>query len=218
MAFRVVVDVEGVKLRIPVVDDSWTIAMLCKTATERYQAQFEKPEDPITITHLRGSLGDVLHHTDAVKAVTMDMEELVGVVARDQRQQDSRDGLDKDEQPDKPSGPRMFPSRIPEGGRGIILPSAAAMRASERDSLEQILSGRGATARHWCCGGHGGPCAFLPFWSLVPRLCLCAKFASPSFFGPRAPSRLTATRTIAQTKRMPQRCKKQDTYVSSRIF
>jgi hypothetical protein len=142
MAFRVVVDVEGVKLRIPVVDDSWTIAMLCKTATERYQAQFEKPEDPITITHLRGSLGDVLHHTDAVKAVTMDMEELVGVVARDQRQQDSRDGLDKDEQPDKPSGPRMFPSRIPEGGRGIILPSAAAMRASERDSLEQLLTQR----------------------------------------------------------------------------
>ena len=142
MAFRVVVDVEGVKLRIPVVDDSWTIAMLCKTATERYQAQFEKPEDPITITHLRGSLGDVLHHTDAVKAVTMDMEELVGVVARDQRQQDSRDGLDKDEQPDKRSGPRMVPSRIPEGGRGIILPSAAAMRASERDSLEQLLTQR----------------------------------------------------------------------------
>lgn len=141
MVFRVVVDVEGVKLRIPVGDDSWTIAMLCKTATERYQAQFEKPEAPMSITHLRGSLGDVLHHTDAVKAVTMDMEELVGIVARDQRQQDSLNGLDKDEQPDRQLGPRMVPSQISEkGGRGSILPSAAAMRPSERDSLEQLLT------------------------------------------------------------------------------
>ena len=217
MAFRVVVDVEGVKLRIPV-DDSWTIAMLCKAAAERYQAQSEKPENSITITNLRGSLGDVLHHTDAVKAVTMYMEELVGIVARDQRQQDSRDGLDEDEQPHRRSGPRKVPSKISEkGGQGIILPSAAAMRKREKD-FEQLLTQRTRSLSNKSSSGAAqmpvtGAAAVTADILLSclsglfePRLCLCAKFASPSFFGPRAPpSRLIATRIIAQTKRKPQR-------------
>ena len=94
---RVVVSINGVKFRLPIMDKSATVGWLCDNVADRYIRHHKLEPASVTIREIRGSDGSVLCEMDAVCEIADDMEELVGIISTSRHTESSRGSCPADQ-------------------------------------------------------------------------------------------------------------------------